>query len=261
MRIVVSLLFIVSTSVVVAAQSIPFNSDSDRWDIKARESKITNYLGRDSLMLKGGQAIVKDSDFEDGTIEFDIAFSGARGFMGGAWRWQDAGNYEDFYMRPHQSGLPDANQYQPVFNGVASWQLYHGADYGTAIKYDVNKWMPVKIVVSGASAEIYIKDLKKPLLFVNELKHGKKSGKVGLIASNFAPAYFSNFRYSKGMPKLLGKPKVYEAEAPGTVTIWNISKPFEFKEIEGMKDLPAYVEKVYDLEKMPVEIGGFVNIA
>ncbi|NNE67231.1 MAG: hypothetical protein HKN33_11755 [Pyrinomonadaceae bacterium] len=28
-----------------------------------------------------------------------------------------------------------------------------------------------------------------------------------------------------------------------------------------MKDLPAYVEKVYDLEKMPVEIGGFVNIA
>jgi hypothetical protein len=260
MRIFISILLIVSTSAIVGAQSIPFSSD--RWEIKARENRVEQYLGRDALKLKGGQAIVKNSKFENGTIEFDIAFSEARGFMGGAWRWQDAGNYEEFYMRPHQSGLPDANQYQPVFNGVAGWQLYHGADYGTPIKYDFNKWMPVKIVVAGNNAEIYIKDLNKPLLFVNELKHGIKSGKVGLIASNFAPAWFSNFRFTPGgSPKLIGKPRVYEAEAPGTITSWKISSPFEAKEIAVMKELPAYVEKVYTLKKMPIEVGGFVNIA
>jgi len=37
--------------------------------------------------------------------------------------------FEHFYIRPHQSGNPDANQYTPVFNGVSAWQLYHGALY------------------------------------------------------------------------------------------------------------------------------------
>ena len=44
-------------------------------------------------------------------------------------------NYENFYIRPHQSGNPDANQYQPVFNGSASWQLYYGPEYAAPVEY------------------------------------------------------------------------------------------------------------------------------
>ena len=149
------------------AQTVPF--DSNRWEIRAKEGKVIDHLGRKSLVLQSGYAIVKDSQFTDGIIEFDIALTGERGFMGAIWRVQDAGNFEEFYLRPHQSGNPDANQYQPVFNGLTAWQLYYGEGYGAPVKYDFNQWMHIKLVISGKNAEIYIKDMEKPALFVNEM--------------------------------------------------------------------------------------------
>ena len=108
------------------------------WDIRASESRVVDHLGRRSLYLKGGIASVNGSRFTDGVIEFDVAFTGERGFMGAVWRMQDFDNYEEFYIRPHQSGQPDASQYQPVFNGVAAWQLYYGEGYGAAVTYESN---------------------------------------------------------------------------------------------------------------------------
>src|SRR5262245_27016030 len=70
-----AILYLVFT-VSVCAQSVPF--DSGRWEIKASENRVEDFLGRKSLLLKGGLAWVKDSVFTDGIIEFDIAFSGER---------------------------------------------------------------------------------------------------------------------------------------------------------------------------------------
>lgn len=133
-------------------QGVPFNPE--RWEIRAEESRITEHLGRPSLFLKGGLAAAKESQFTDGVIEFDIAFTGERGFVGAIWRMQDFENYEEFYLRPHQSGQPDANQYQPVFNGLAAWQLYYGEGYAAPVRYDFNQWLHIKIVVSGKNAEM-----------------------------------------------------------------------------------------------------------
>jgi hypothetical protein len=115
------------------SQNIPF--DSNRWEIDAKESRVEEYLGRQSLFLKGGLALVKDSKFLNGIIEFDIAFSAERTFVGTIWRVLDKKNYEEFYFRPHQSGNPDANQYTPVFNGLAGWQLYYGEDFAAPVRY------------------------------------------------------------------------------------------------------------------------------
>src|SRR5215212_5740069 len=138
--------------ILARSETVPF--DSGRWEIQATESRVINHLGRSSLYLKGGVAAVKDSKFTDGVIEFDIAFTGERGFMGAVWRMQDFENYEEFYLRPHQSGNPDANQYQPVFNNVAAWQLYYGESYSAPTRYDNNQWTRVRVVVSGRRAEI-----------------------------------------------------------------------------------------------------------
>ncbi|HKZ81180.1 MAG TPA: hypothetical protein VJ124_23115 [Pyrinomonadaceae bacterium] len=59
------------------SQGVPLNSE--RWEIRAEESRIKDHLGRQSLLLKGGLAAVKDSQFTDGVIEFDIAFTEERG--------------------------------------------------------------------------------------------------------------------------------------------------------------------------------------
>jgi hypothetical protein len=242
------------------SQAVPF--DSDRWEIQAKESKVMDYLGRKSLLLKGGTAIVKDSQFTDGVIEYDIAFTDAQGFMGVFWRMQDAENYEEFYVRPHQSGQPDANQYQPVFNGVSAWQLYYGAGYGAAVKYDFNQWLHVKIVVNGKQAEVYIKDMETPALFVSEQKREIKRGRVGLSAGNFAPAYYSNFSFAAmSNPPLKGKAKESEPTPNGMVMSWLISSPIEGKSLEAKYRLTDADKQKLSWTKFIPESTGTANLA
>ncbi len=244
------------------SETVPF--DSARWEIQATESKVVNHLGRTSLYLKGGAAAVRDSRFTDGVIEFDIAFTGERGFMGAAWRMQDFENYEEFYLRPHQSGNPDANQYQPVFNNVAAWQLYYGESYSAPTRYDNNQWTHIKIVVSGKRAEIYIKDMERPALFVGELKRETKEGRVGLSAGNFAPAYFSNFAVTpmNAAPPLKGVPKEAATVTPtGTVRAWMVSDAFDRKALEGRYQLTAAEDEKLNWHKLGVEANGTANLA
>lgn len=251
-----SLLFM---AVNVHSQTVPF--DSDRWEIEAKESKVLDYMGRRSLYLKGGMAAVRGSQFTDGVIEFDIAFTGERGFMGAAWRIQDFENYEEFYLRPHQSGNPDANQYEPVFNGVAAWQLYYGEAYSAPVKYDFNQWLHVKIVVSGRNAEIYIKDMETPALFVSPLKREVKQGRVGLSVGNFAPAYFSNFSFSAtSNVTLKGKAKAEAAAPAGTVMSWMVSSVIEGKSLERKYQLAA-TDKELSWKKLDCESSGICNLA
>ena len=110
------LIFIFLASPVVWGQSEIINFDSDRWELQ-QGSKVEEYLNQKSLV---GNATLKDVEFENGIIEVDVAFEGARYFAGINFRMQSAKNYEHFYLRPHKSNLPDAIQYTPVFNGTSS---------------------------------------------------------------------------------------------------------------------------------------------
>jgi hypothetical protein len=242
------------------SQIVPF--DPARWEIQAAESKVLDHLGRRSLFLKGGVAAVKDSHFTDGIIEFDIACTGERGFMGAVWRMQDFENYEEFYLRPHQSGNPDANQYQPVFNGVSAWQLYYGEGYSAPVKYDFNQWMHVKIVVSGRHAEVYIKDMETPALFVSDLKREVRPGRVGLSVGNFAPAYYSNFSFkATNNPPLKGKAKEPPTAPAGTVMSWMVSNAFEEKSLEGKYQLDESDKQNLSWRRLDCESNGLANLA
>jgi hypothetical protein len=237
--------------------------DVENWEIHAKESRIENYLGRSSLFLKGGHAVVKDSEFSDGTIEYDVAFDGTRGFNGVVWRIKDDYNYEKFYIRPHQSGNPDANQYTPVFNGVSGWQLYaSGNGYGAPYEYPSNEWIHVKVLVSGSEGEVYIGDMETPLFFINEMKTGIKSGKVGLVVEVpfLAPAYFSNFSYNNVKDLKLKGTATKEIEPSGTISSWQISNPFKESEI---MDKYNYSHLAEDLswQMLNSEVSGITNIS
>jgi hypothetical protein len=239
---------------------VPF--DSNRWEIQATESKVIEHLGRKTLYLKGGFATINDTPFLDGVIEFDIAFADEQGFMGAVWRLQDTQNYEHFYLRPPHSGHGDANQYQPVFNDVEAWQLYSGEGYGAPVKYEFNQWTRVKIVIAGKYAEVYIKDMEVPVLFVNELKREIKPGKVGLRVSNFAPGYYSNFSVvALSNPPLKGKPKA-PAQAPaGTVMSWQVSNVIEGKSLEGKYHLISADKERLIWKRLDCDNTGAVNLA
>jgi hypothetical protein len=241
-------------------QPVPF--DSGRWRLSAAEHRVENHLGRQSLYLKDGIATVADVRFTNGWIEFDIAFAAGRGFMGGIWRVEDASNYEEFYLRPHQSGNPDATQYSPVFHGISGWQLYHGPRYSVPLVHRFDEWTRVRILFSGEQAEIYVGDLEKPALQVDRLKRSAGPGGVGLSVGEFSPAWYSNFSYAEtDSPPLKGRPGPPESAPPGIIPSWRVSDPFPESALEskitlGREDLAARSWTLLETES-----SGLANLA
>ena len=248
-----------SSSSLASDEIIPF--EPNLWEIEAEESKFEDYLGQKSLLLKNGFALVKDSNFTDGIIEYDIAFDKTRGFMAVGWRIQDKKNYEEFYMRPHQSGNPDANQYTPVFNGISGWQLYYGEGYAVPFEYSFNEWIHVKIIVSGKDAEVYIgKDTKEPTLVIKELKRDIKPGKVGWRIS-LAPAHLANFSYKNiNNPPLKGS-KEAESTPEGTIMSWLVSNNFPVEDLENKYLLAEDEEQKFNWQTQQTESNGLINLA
>jgi hypothetical protein len=267
---------------VVAAQAIPF--DTHHWDFEAKSYEVNIYKAQESLVFHDGLALVKGSEgFVNGIIEFDIAIPSKRGFSGPVWRVQDLHNYEEFYLRHHQSGNEDANQYCPVFNGLAGWQLYYSADgYGYPVKYVFDQWMPVKIIVSGSQAEIYVQDMKEPIIFVPALKRETASGRIGLRDQGFAAAHYANFRYTKmdnppmkgrakSVPPLKGPPAKFAALAkklragtetakPGTVMSWQVSNAFPSEALAGKHRLANADLKQQQWSQLKCDRTGLANL-
>jgi hypothetical protein len=167
------------------AESIP--ADSPRWQLKG-EAKVGEYLGRQCLWLQDGSALLKDFEMTDGVIDVDMAGSGARGFYNILFRAQADGDGETVYLRPHKTGLDDAQQYTPILNGAAVWQIYNGPGFTRAVDIPRAVWFHVRLEITGAQAKVYVDDMREPSLVVNDLKSGLRKGGVGLEG-----AYFSNF--------------------------------------------------------------------
>jgi len=239
--------------------SVPF--DDERWEIDGVEFELVNYLGQAALKLKGGSAVLPGLDIKNGLVEFDVAVSEERGFAGLIFRIQDDRNYENFYIRPHQSGNPDANQYQPVINGSASWQLYHGPEYAAPTKYRFNEWMHVKIVYAGKVAEVYI-DSDEPVLRVNNLRRDDLSGAIGLNTANFASAHFANFKYTVLANAYEFPRRAYESTLnDGVVRKWQVSDAFDGSALVGAARLSATHTEGRVWTSLEAEESGITNLA
>lgn len=203
-----------------SVQHVPF--DSPRWTVEGQDHATVLYKGRQALRLQGAQAWLDDVSFLTGTIEFYIAFPLVRGFQGVRWQVQDRGNFEEFYLRSHLSGQPDANQYNPVIDGNSGWQLYFGEGYSAPTGY-TDDWMHVRIVVDETGGEVYIDSDEPQFRFPSKGNFG--AGGLGVYASGFNVAYFADFSFQPGTPTLRSGPVEYPASAPGTVQQWDVAGP------------------------------------
>src|SRR5437879_9678448 len=154
------------------------------------KAEAVEYKGRKAVRLtkdvtKDGFALLRGSDFQDGTIEADIALKittppGVRmpGFVGIAFRARpDASRYELFYLRPGNARSDDQamrnHSVQYTSEPDFPWsQLRRHWPWLYEANADLQPetWTKVRIEVKGRSAKIYHKCTENPRLVVDGLQ-------------------------------------------------------------------------------------------
>lgn len=244
------------------AQQIEFSGRA--WDVRGEDVVLETYLGREALRVRNSRIELPDVDFENGTIEFDITTTGHRSFIGVAFRIEEPGNYEDFYLRPHNSGRFDAMQYTPVYNSMSAWQLY--PEYNANFDIPTGSWLHVKLVISGSEFEVYFDDAATPALTIEELKRGRSHGRVALRAffpagepEDFYPTAFANFVLTPD-----SSPSVYELNTrpmpPEFISRWAISPGFAAPDTV-IRELPGAVLEAAGWTTAVSESSGLINLA
>lgn len=154
------------------------------WDTSG-EVRVETYLGKPAMRFRTGRAVRRDVSLEDGTIDALVAVSGRRSFAYVQFRMQGDEEHEEFYLRPHKSALPDAVQYAPVFKGESYWQFFHGPGGTASVEIPRDRWVPVRVVVSGGRAALFVDDLTTPRLVVPKL--GRDAARGYLALRSFVP--------------------------------------------------------------------------
>jgi hypothetical protein len=238
-------------------QALSIPPDSPRWELQG-QAKPAEYLGRKCLFLDGGAAILKDLEMRDGVIDVDVATPATRGFFGIQWRIaEEGGNGEWVYLRQHKSGLPDAMQYTPVLNTGLNWQIYNGPGFTGAVDIPKDSWFHMRLEVAGAQAKLYVKDMDKPALVMDDLKSGVQKGQIAL-ADLMGATYFANFqvRETPAVP--------WERHLPpmpaGTLTRWSLSPSYDALARNLEKPLSPQERDAIQWQDVEAEPPGFVVI-
>ncbi len=158
-------------------------------------------------------AIVTASDFEDGTIELELAgqvLAGApptsRGFVGVAFR-VDAKSlaYDCFYLRPENGRADDqlrrnrSAQYisHPDFPWYRLRKEQPGV-YEAYVDLEPGAWTKLRVVVKGGEARLFVHGADQPTLVVKDMKRAPTRGPVALWIGQGTEAYFRNLTISPG---------------------------------------------------------------
>lgn len=244
------------------AETISLPPDSPRWELDG-DAHPAELLGRRCLLTTGGGAGVRDLDLRDGVVDVDVATTAgasaaSRGFLGIQFRIDEkAGSGEWIYLRPHKSGLPDAIQYTPVLNTGLNWQLYSGPGFTAAVDIPRNAWFHLRLVLAGARARLYLDDMEKPVLVVDDLKSGLERGQVALAVLT-GETCFAGFevRTTPDAPWERHPPPT----PPGTLTRWSLSDSLDALERDLERPLTAADVKAMKWQDVEAEPPGLVAI-
>ena len=181
-----------------------------------RGKRALHMLNDDSTLSSSGPsggeslAIVKGSDFKDGTIEVELvgmprqgSNSQSRGFVGIAFRIQgDVEKFENFYLRFTNGRAEDqlrrnhSTQYSsfPDFPWSRLRQESPGV-YESYADIEEGTWTTIRVVAVGTKAKVYVNGMAQPCLVVNDLKLGESHGRVALWTGSDTEAYFSKLQF------------------------------------------------------------------
>jgi hypothetical protein len=194
----------------------PTAQSVDRLEGKNVTIASVTYKGRSAIQViaapeaqnASSYAVVKDVSFRDGSIEVDLAGqpaagagTGARGFIGIAFRLQADGRYEYIYLRPTNGRADDqvrrnhATQYSsyPDFDFARSRQEAP-EKYESYADLQPGVWTRYRIDVDGRKARLYVNGTEQPCLIVDDLKLDPMPGRVALWVGPGTEGYFANLK-------------------------------------------------------------------
>ncbi len=256
-RLLILMLICVTTKTVFAQQIIPL--DTAHWDIQAKAYLVEHHQGKNAIYLQNGAILLKEANFLNGTIEFDIFLKEGRMYPGVIFRGRN--NFQDgeqWFIRAHLSGLEDANQAAPVIKGITPWQLYFGPKYSFAYTYNYNGWTHVKVVVNDNKAQVFLDHSEKPNLSWN-LFHEPVAGDL-MIRTGTEAMYIADVIVDKKATTLVDFKPIENEKIEGLIQEWEISDMFERTLLEDPEKIPTVIQKRSWGRKIQLEEGKAANI-
>ena len=221
---------LICTAVIAGAGVLGLAAQPRTFPLDSTDGLKLNQAGAEAVSFKGRKAIrvtepagapsqredrlviLAETEFEDGTIEVDLAgqpgggaTQGARGFVGVAFRvTPDLSKYECFYLRPTNGRADDQVRRNHSAQYVAfpdfPWPKLRKEfpeKYESYVDLVPGEWTKVRIEVSGVKARLYVHGSDQPALVVNDLKLGPAKGAIALWLGPGTLAHFSNLRIGK----------------------------------------------------------------
>jgi hypothetical protein len=232
-----------------ATQVFPLTDTKDLTAYKVKLEAV-EYQGRKAVHLtqesfENGFALLSGTDFQDGTIEVDLAVKvnappGVRmpGFIGVAFRARpDTSHFELFYLRPRNARADDQamRNHSVQYSAAPDYPWYRlrrewPSIYETYIDLQPETWTHVKIDVKGRTAALFVNGSTQPALIVDGLKGDDLRGGVALSGSAGQDSYFANVRITHATPQ----PVKNGGEAAGS---WQLKFPSDAGVYEGTLQL------------------------
>lgn len=157
---------------------------------EARTAEVVEWQGRTALHLDG-LALLSGYSFDNSRLEVWVG-ADKPCYPGLVFHAADLYNYEMAYAQPHTSGKWDALQYDPVFHGSNTWQIYQGSAYQAAAEVPTGRWFHLRVDCVDGRALVWLDGT--PRLLVPHLAHEQRSGLAGIWT--YLPAYFADLRIS-----------------------------------------------------------------
>jgi hypothetical protein len=134
---------------------------AENWESQPGAVEFITYKNVPAMKVvaRSGQIIMKNLDFTDGTIEYDMEPVDAR-FTSFYFHQTSKEENEIFYFRTGRAGnntAMDAVQYAPVIKNVNLWDMY--PQYQSNATYERGKWNHVKLVIAGKQMRVYVNNI------------------------------------------------------------------------------------------------------
>lgn len=194
-----------------------------------------------AVYVKSGAPLyLKNQQFSNGTIEYDVELTPNSGFPGIYFRMSDdKKNGDNFYIRYFGTTAKESRttlQYAAEIDGMSIWDLTD--EYQAGATLIIPGWNHVKLVVSGKQMMAYVNDMNRPAMIVPELEGGTTTGGIFFMGGQVTIA------------NLVIKPDAVEnlSAASGYISTYNdtrylrnwlVSPPNDFP--HGKEIVPAFL--------------------